>query len=151
MDVYVEQFEQLVNSMRRENPIIPNNYYVTSFLFGLSPYIRGHVECFKPKDMQTAVWYARRMEKVTTPVTTKPYNPQPKRQVVFEQAKLSPSGPVQNKNAIIQQDKQNQVCYKCREPWVPGHRQVCKMRQKAQIQALQAQGENEHDIIYVAI
>ena len=24
----------------------------------------SHVECFKPPDMQTAVWYARRMEKV---------------------------------------------------------------------------------------
>lgn len=64
--VYVEQFEQLMNIMRRENPGIPNEYYVTSFIAGLQPYIKSHVECFKPKDMQTAVWYARRMEKSTT-------------------------------------------------------------------------------------
>uniref|UniRef100_A0A8I7B8M4 Uncharacterized protein n=1 Tax=Hordeum vulgare subsp. vulgare TaxID=112509 RepID=A0A8I7B8M4_HORVV len=102
--------------MRRENSAIPNDYYVTSFMSGLSPYIRGHVECFKPKDMQTAVWYARRMEKVTAPMTAKPYNPERKRQVVFEQAKLSPGGPVQNKNAIIQQAKKTKCAINADNP-----------------------------------
>ena len=51
---------------------------------------------------------------------------------------------------VIQQAKQNQVCYKCREPWVPGHRQVCKMNQKAQIQALQAQEDGTPETIFVA-
>lgn len=106
-------------------------------------------KCFKPPDMQTAVWYARRMEKATPPVATKPYIPQPKRQVVFEQTTPATTAPVQNRNAIIQQAKQNQVCYKCREPWVPGHRQVCKMSQRAQIQALQAQDTDNSEIIYV--
>ena len=62
MAIYVEQFEQLMNIMRRENPGIHNDYYVTSFVSGLTPYIKSHVECFKPKDLQTIVWYARRME-----------------------------------------------------------------------------------------
>lgn len=147
--VYVEQFEQLVNCMRRENPAIPNDYYVTSFLSGLNPYIRSHVECFKPPDMQTAVWYARRMEKATATAQSKPYYPQPKRQVVFEPAKPPLAATTQNRNTIIQQAKQNQVCYKCREPWVPDHRQVCKMSQKAQVQALQATEEENAEIIYV--
>ena len=79
---YVEQFEQLVNVMRRENPAIPDDYYVSSFVSGLNPYIRSLVECFKPKDLQTAVWYARRMEKSqpsSQSVQNKQYVPQPKR------------------------------------------------------------------------
>ena len=75
---YVEQFEQLMNIMRRENPGIPNDYYVTSFVSGLTPYIKSHVECFKPKDLQTIVWYARRMEKATAPALSKPYFLSPK-------------------------------------------------------------------------
>ncbi|KAI4974787.1 hypothetical protein ZWY2020_048394 [Hordeum vulgare] len=122
-----------MNIMRRENPGIPNEHYVTSFIAGLNPYIKSHVECFKPKDMQTAVWYARRMEKAQPPpavVQTNPYFPQVKRQVNFEQASGQSNIPPLAKSSIIHQAKQNQVCYKCREPWVPGHRQVCKMSRK---------------------
>lgn len=92
--IYVEQ---LMNIMRKENPGIPDDYYVTSFVSGLNPYIKSHVECFKPKDMQTAVWYARRMEKAQIPVATvqtRGYVPQPKRQVIFEQPKLPTVNPI---------------------------------------------------------
>lgn len=116
--VYVEQFEKLMNVMRRENPAIPDDYYVTSFLSGLNPYIKIHVECFKPNNMQTAVWYARRMEKAQAADPVRPYVPQPRRQAVFEAPKEALPQPLQNRNAVIQQAKQNQVCYKCREPWV---------------------------------
>uniref|UniRef100_A0A453R5V0 Retrotransposon gag domain-containing protein n=1 Tax=Aegilops tauschii subsp. strangulata TaxID=200361 RepID=A0A453R5V0_AEGTS len=149
--VYVDKFEHLMNIMRRENPGIPDDYYVTSFVSELTPYIKSHVECFKPKDMQTVVWYARRMEKAqipVQPVQTRAYVPQPRRQMIFEQPKIPTVQPLQNRNTIIQQAKHNQVCYKCREPWVPGHRQVCKMRQKAQIQALQAQEAEWPKTIY---
>ncbi|KAI5018317.1 hypothetical protein ZWY2020_043205 [Hordeum vulgare] len=128
--------------MRRENPGIPNDYYVTSFVAGLSPYMKSHVECFKPKDMQTVVWYARRMEKAQPPpvvVQTKPYIPQAKMKVNFGQPNIQSNTSEPTRNTIIQQAKQNHVCYKCREPWVPGHRQVCKISQRAQIQALRAQ------------
>ena len=150
---YVEHFEQLVNGMRRENPAIPNDYYVSNFVSGLNPYIRSLVDCFKPEDLQTAVWYARRMEKSQPPsqsVQNKQYVPQPRRQVLFEQPKPLVANATPNRNVIIQQAKQNQVCYKCREPWVPGHRQVCKMNRRAQIQALHAQEEGNPETIYVA-
>lgn len=117
-----------MNVMRKENPGIPESYYVTSFVAGLSPYIKNHVECLKPKDMQTANWYARRMGKAQPQlqvVQTKAYIPQPRRQVLFEQTKNEGGVASQNRNIIIQQAKQNEVRYKCREPWVPGHRRVC--------------------------
>jgi hypothetical protein len=47
---------------------------------------------------------------------------------------------------VIEQTKQKNICYKCKEPWFPGHKKVCKMTQKAQIQALQADHE---DIVYI--
>ena len=41
------------------------------------------------------------------------------------------------------------MCYKCGEPWVPGHRQVCKMIQRAQIQALQLLDIENPETIFV--
>lgn len=37
----------------------------------------------------------------------------------FRRSRPATPQPLQNRNAVIQQAKQNQVCYKCREPWVP--------------------------------
>ena len=50
--------------------------------------------------------------------------------------------------SLIQQAREKGICYKCREPWFPGHKQVCKMSQKSQIQALQEQAGNP-EIIYI--
>jgi hypothetical protein len=36
---YIEQFEKALNLMRRDNPTLPNDYYVNYFISGLSPYI----------------------------------------------------------------------------------------------------------------
>lgn len=82
-------------------------------------------------------------------VQTKPYFQQVKRQVNFDQPTGQNSTSPIAKGTIIQQAKQNQVCYKCREPWVPGHRQVCKMSQKAQVQALLSQEVENSDVIFV--
>ncbi|KAE8774739.1 hypothetical protein D1007_52829 [Hordeum vulgare] len=82
-------------------------------------------------------------------VQPKPYFHQAKRQVNFDQPNgESGTSPIA-KSTIIQQTKQNQVYYKCREPWVPGHRHVWKMSQKAQIQALLTQEMENSDVIYV--
>ncbi|VAI19539.1 unnamed protein product [Triticum turgidum subsp. durum] len=124
-----------MNLMRRDNPAIPEDYYLNNFISGLSPYIQRHLECLKPKDMQSAIWYARRVEKASLAQQQKLYTPQVRTQVIFDQPKQpivpTVAPPPTNRNAIIEQAKLNQVCYKCREPWVPGHRQVCKVSQKA--------------------
>ena len=53
---YIDPFEQAMNLMRRDNPAIPRDYYVSSFVSRLSPYILSHLECLKPRDMQIAIW-----------------------------------------------------------------------------------------------
>jgi hypothetical protein len=68
---YIEQFEKALNLMRRDNPTLPNDYYVNCFISGLTPYIQSHLQCLKPNDMQEAMWYARRMEQAT-PQQVKP-------------------------------------------------------------------------------
>jgi hypothetical protein len=95
--------------------------------------------------MQEATWLARRIEQSMPP--RKPvYQP-----VSFQHRKptyldTQSSGPAQNP---IQEAKLKQLCYKCKEPWFPGHKKVCKLANKVQIQALQAQADAAAEIIYV--
>lgn len=61
MGQYIESFERAVNLMR-DNPSLPDDYYTNSFIAGLSDYIQAHLQCNKPKDLQDAMWMARRLE-----------------------------------------------------------------------------------------
>lgn len=137
-----------MNLMRRDNLAVPDNYYMHSFISGLNPYIQSHLECLEPADMQKAMWLARRIEKSCPPAATpKPYVPNYKRTTQLETPR-SPVPTSTSASAVIQQAREKGICYKCREPWFPGHKQVCKMSQKAQIQALQEQA-GTLDIIYI--
>lgn len=149
VSVYIEQFERLLNIMRRDNPNLPNDYYVNCFISGLNDYIQNHLQCHKPKNLQEAMWFARRIEmsqQAKRPVY-QPSQPTVRKQMYVEQAK-----PTTNQSGlanIIQQARLKNVCYKRKEPWFPGHKQVCKFGTKAQIQALQKEAEEETEIVYV--
>lgn len=137
--------------MRRDNLSLPDDYYTNSFIAGLSDYIQAHLQCNKPKDLQDAMWMARRLEQASTvkkPVFT-PFSV--RRQVNFDLTKTStvPQLNLPSNQALIQQARQKGICFRCKEPWVPGHRQVCKLSQKNQIQALQAQTEEPPEIVYI--
>ena len=149
VSVYIEKFEKLLNVIRRDNPNLPNDYYVNSFISGLSDYIQNHLQCHKPATLQEAMWYARRI-KLSQPARRPIFQtaqPTVRRQNYPESPK--PAGVDNGLTNIIQQATLNKVCYKCKEPWFPGHKQVCKFGTKAQIQALQQAAEEETEIVYV--
>jgi hypothetical protein len=136
-----------MNLMRRDNPTLPDDYFVNSFISRLSAHIQHHLQCHKPTDMREAMWYARRIEQANPMKHALPATPPPpvRRQVLFEPARNNTFQP----NTAIQQAKQKNVCYKCKEPWFPGHRQVCKLSQQAQIKALQEQHAELTQIVYI--
>jgi hypothetical protein len=39
VSAYIEQFERLLNAVRRDNPNLPNDYFVNCFISGLNDYI----------------------------------------------------------------------------------------------------------------
>jgi len=50
-------------------------------------------------------------------------------------------------SSTIQQAKTKNLCYKCKDTLFSGHKQVCKLSTKSQIQSLQEQSE-EQQIMY---
>ena len=59
IDEYVEQFEELKSLMLVKNPRLPDDYFVDSFIGGLTPQIKSFIKAFKPKSLSNAVNYAR--------------------------------------------------------------------------------------------
>lgn len=128
---YIQQFEKLLNMLRRDTPSLPKDYFVTSFIAGMCDYIKARLECHKPKDLLTAMWLARRMEIVVPPKKTTFPPFALKTQVNFDIQKTATTNTSLAPNqAVIQEARQNGVCWRCKEVWAPGHTQVCKLTQK---------------------
>ncbi|XP_073357913.1 uncharacterized protein [Aegilops tauschii subsp. strangulata] len=73
-----------------------------------------------------------------------------KRQVNFDMPKTTtPTANTAPNQAIIQEARQKGVCWRCKEVWSPGHKQVCKLTQKNMIQALQATTTENPELIYI--
>ena len=59
---YVDRFEEMVSMVRRNNPALPDTYYISSFISGLKDYIQYHLQCYRPTALSQAYWYAKRLE-----------------------------------------------------------------------------------------
>ena len=55
---YLEKFEELKSLMKVKNPLLPADYFVDSFVGGLSPQIKSFTKAFKPQALSAAVDYA---------------------------------------------------------------------------------------------
>lgn len=64
---YVLRFEQSMNLMRRDNPVLPNKCYKNSFISVLNDNIQHHVQSHEPADLQKAIWLPRLMEQDQPP------------------------------------------------------------------------------------
>ena len=65
VSVYIQKFEPALKLMRRDNPGLPDDYYVNNFILRLNDYIQAHLQCHRPENMQKAMWMARRIEQIT--------------------------------------------------------------------------------------
>ncbi|KAE8654131.1 Thioredoxin superfamily protein [Hibiscus syriacus] len=133
---YQEKFEELQPYMLLQNPTLTEEFFVSLFISGLRDDIKHRVKALDPKNLSEAFKQAKLYElsvefenrrfrpsfkippnpnPITTskttalPVTTKPHSiPNPK----------------QN---LMDYRRQNSICFKCGEKYIPGHQ--CKTRQ----------------------
>lgn len=124
---YVDRFEELVTMVKRTNPTLSETYYISSFISGLKDYIQFHLQCHQPTFLSQAYWFAQRFEEAN-PSSKKPtyFQSSAKFSKPWEKEKDKPKEQV---NQNIAELKAAEKCFKCREPWVPGHAKVCKGKQ----------------------
>lgn len=97
------------------------------------------------------MWMARILEQAAN-IKKSPFTPfSVRRQVNFVMPKtqtVPPCYPTPNQ-ALIQQARQKGICFRCKEPWVPGHRQICKLSQKNQVLAIQELTTEQPEVVYI--
>ena len=59
IDDYLEKFEELKSLMLLKNPVLPVDYFVNSFVGGLSPQLKSFTKAFKSQTLPVAVDYRR--------------------------------------------------------------------------------------------
>ncbi|XP_074296892.1 uncharacterized protein LOC141627552 [Silene latifolia] len=59
---YLDEFEHLKSPMIQKNPLLPDVYFLDSFIGGLKPGIKPFVKAFKPSTVSQAVEFARLQE-----------------------------------------------------------------------------------------
>jgi len=59
---YIDKFEEFMGLVKRNNPSLPEDYFVSSFIAGLKDFIQHHLQCHKPSTLTQAFWFARRLE-----------------------------------------------------------------------------------------
>ena len=127
---------------------MPEDYFISSFIARLKDYIQHHLQCHKPISLTQAFWFARRLEQASP--QQKRYNifpqvPRPVKQWNKEQKSSEPKDPV---NPTIADLRAAGKCFKCREPWVPGHTKVCKGKQTfSMILVENAEGKEEVAVV----
>ncbi|KAH6778472.1 hypothetical protein C2S51_009784 [Perilla frutescens var. frutescens] len=105
---YVEKFEELRECMQLfDNKVYSENYFIASFLSGLSEELRSAVKMFNPSTLDQAV------KTSAQPLTSVP-TPTQKNPVKFLTS------------AQMSERRSQGLCYNCDERYTPGHR--CKAR-----------------------
>ena len=59
IDEYLERFEELKSLMQLKNPLPPTDYFVDSFVGGLSPQLKSFTKAFKPQTLIAVMDYAK--------------------------------------------------------------------------------------------
>lgn len=65
---YVDRFEEMVTMMKRTNPTLSDQYYISSFISGLKDNIQYHLQCHQPTSLSQAYLFAKRLEKASPSV-----------------------------------------------------------------------------------
>jgi hypothetical protein len=137
---YVEKFEEMVSMVKRHNPSLTDNYFISSFISGLKDNIQYHVQCHKPTILSQAYWFAKRLEQ-STPSYKKFTNFASTHQKVQKTEVKEPNA------TNLAELRAAGKCFKCREPWVPGHTKVCKAKQIYSVIVLNNEGQEEIAVV----
>ncbi|XP_074278160.1 uncharacterized protein LOC141601756 [Silene latifolia] len=163
LEDYLDSFEHLKSLMVQRNPLLPDSYFLDSFIGGLRPTVKPFVQAFKPETLAKAVEFARLQEESVeaTKNYTKNYIVYPtKNNPSFSSTKQQPilATPQYKSNYISQNNSKANLprknltmaeraekiakglCYLCDQPYDRNHQ--CKFKQ-SQLFTIFVPAENE--------
>ncbi|KAL2236288.1 UNVERIFIED_CONTAM: hypothetical protein Sindi_0820500 [Sesamum indicum] len=135
VNAYLERFEELKDQMLIFNKNLEEEFFKMKFISGLKEEIKSLVTTCEPTSLNQAIVLARRQEYAVSAILRKAQpsnrNPHPKPPYNPPLKNLPPRPNYQPKRflteAEVRAKKEKNLCYKCDEPYVPGHK--CRYRQ----------------------
>lgn len=121
--------------VKRNNPALKEGYFLEYFVSGLKGYIKTPLKSLEPKTLVEDYAHARNYENRPTYKRNTSWNPnvnfrgpnQGGNQNKWKVAVRKPEH--SDKNMTSTGSKWNWgKCFRCSEPWVPGHSKVCKFQ-----------------------
>ncbi|KAH9605981.1 hypothetical protein KSS87_012166 [Heliosperma pusillum] len=155
LEDYLDAFEHLRGLMLQRNALLPETYFLDSFVGGLKPMVKPFVRALKPTTMAEAVELARCQEESLTAARTMNNKTEINPNRITSQCFVrSPTSNFQNNSntrfsqpfqrtsqglsnqkpsnfkkltpAEMDEKRMKNLCFQCDEPYVPGHK--CKGR-----------------------
>lgn len=165
IDEYLDTFENLKGLMPQRNPLLPEEYFLDSFMGGLKPNLKHFVRAFKPATLVDVVEYARlqnatiqatssttkyqpkpisNYKPLSLPSTTKPLLPTPSLSTQTQTShNTRPYRPTRYLTPAERADKQAKgLCYFCDAPYDKGHK--CQIQQ-TQLFAIEIPGLDDEE------
>jgi hypothetical protein len=133
MDEYIEKFEEMRSLMGALNPLLPEAYYVSSFISGLKDEIKPMLKILKPARVMVAFEQARWQEEANNALTKKTRSLQRSHPPLhngripcnvpskyFSSSRTEGVKPPSD--SLYEQRKRLGQCFRCGDKYMPGHR-----------------------------
>ncbi|KAK9698242.1 hypothetical protein RND81_08G090700 [Saponaria officinalis] len=175
IDDYLDAFENLRGLMLQRNPLLPDQYFLDSFIGRLKPVVKPFVRAFKPQTLASTVEYARLQEESLTVSryvakynsqnstfvhnnnvpspnsfvpnsTAKGLLPTPKSSTPQTLTSSNSIGPARFISAAERAEKMRKgECYFCNEPFTRNHQCKLKGTQMFAIEVIGDEGDEQGD------
>ncbi|XP_039011243.1 uncharacterized protein LOC120140328 [Hibiscus syriacus] len=136
VEEYQDRFEELQPHMLLQNPTLGEEFFVSLFISGLRDDIKHRVKALDPKTLSEASRQAKLYE-LSVEFESKRFKPfvkNPAHSIPLPGSKpnqltlpLKNTSTTTQKQNLIDYRRQNNLCFKCGEKFVPGHQ--CKTKQ----------------------
>jgi hypothetical protein len=130
---YIDTFEELMGKIRLRNPSLTEDYFVGCFVSGLKGHIKVPLRSYALVNLVQVYALAKNYEHTS------------QRRNTSNSYRWSSKGTTLTKNLVTEKNEkpddkikstsrwEKEKCFKCQEPWVPGHNKVCKFKNQVHL------------------
>lgn len=153
VDSYIDKFEELVPLVKRNKPHLNEEYFLEYFISGLKDHIKRPLKSLTIYSLVQAYEHARNYDIPSSHPRQYTNTGQSTQKTAFVLAKRDTPAQ-EHKVTTGTQSKGGGKCFRCQEPWVPGHGRVCKINKQLYLvtmeedEALQEDPEESGEPVY---
>lgn len=148
VDEFTEKFEEMRSLMMQVYPYLTEQYFLNNYVSSLKRVVRCFVRIAQPRTLLEVYWFAKEYEEGQKAPDFYPKTTNQQRGLPFKSIEGVKSGQAENVRGLANpkthewnKAKENKSCWKCGDPWHPGH----KCKTQGHVVAIEVDKDNTHD------